>query len=49
MGKIAAHLDIEVDEKIFRDLVNAASFGVMQAQADSLVPGADVKLWKSNA
>ena len=44
MGKIAAHLDIEVDEKIFRDLVNAASFGVMKAQADSLVPGADVKL-----
>ena len=26
MRKIAAHLDIEIDEKVFRNLVNAAKF-----------------------
>ena len=48
MRKIAAHLDIEIDENVFCDLLKVASFGAMKAQADSLVPGADAKLWKSN-
>ena len=47
--KIVAHLDIEIDENVFCDLLKAASFGAMKAQAGSLVPGADAKLWKSNA
>ena len=49
MRKIAAHSDIEIDEKIFCELVEAASFDTMNAQADSLVPWVDAKLWKSNA
>ena len=49
MRKIAVHLDIEIDEKVFCDLVKAAGFGAMKAQVDSLFPGADAKLWKSNA
>ena len=49
MRKIAAHLNFEIDEKVFRDLVKAASFSTMKAQADSVVSGADAKLWNSNA
>ena len=49
MHKIAAHLEININEAVFPSLVEAASFASMKAQADALVPGADAKLWKSNA
>ena len=49
MRKIAAHLEIEINEKAFPDLVKAAGFGAMTTQADSLVLKAGTKLWNSNA
>lgn len=38
MRKIAAHLEININEAVFPSLVEAASFASMKAQADALVP-----------
>ncbi len=48
MRKIAKHLDIDINEKDFPKLVEAASFKEMKRKADDLAPVADAKLWKSN-
>ena len=48
MRKIAKHLDIEINEKNFPKLVEAASFKEMKRKADDLAPVADAKLWKNN-
>lgn len=49
MRRIAAFLDIEINEAIFPELVDAASFASMKKKADELAPAADAKLWKDNA
>ena len=48
MRRIAAFLNIAIDEKVFPDLVEAASFASMKNKADDLAPSADANLWKSN-
>ena len=49
MRKIAAFLDIEIDEAVLPNLVDAATFSSMKKRADDLAPGADANLWKNNA
>ena len=49
MRKIATHLEIEINEKAFPDLVKAAGFAAMKAQTVSLVPKAGAKVWNSSA
>ena len=45
MRKIAKHLDIDINEKDFPKLVEAASLR-NERKADDLAPVADAKLWK---
>lgn len=46
MRRLAAALDIAVEESEWPDLVEAASFTEMKARADALVPGAGLGLFK---
>ncbi len=49
MRRISAFLNISIDDAVFPSLLEAAGFEAMKKKADSLAPGADVKLWKDNA
>ncbi len=49
MRRVSAALDIPVDEAIWPDLVNAATFDNMKRNADQIAPGADRGAWHDNA
>jgi aryl sulfotransferase len=49
MRRIAAFLDVPVDERIWPDLVRAATFGAMKANAGKMAPGATKGIWKDTA
>lgn len=48
MRRIAAFLDIDVDEDRWPALVEAAGFDAMRARADDLVPAVSSKIWQDN-
>jgi len=47
MRRLAAFLEIEVDESKWPELVRAATFDQMKANADRIAPEADHRIWKS--
>ena len=47
MRRLAAFLEIEVPEDKWPELVGAATFGHMKANADRVAPEADHRIWKS--
>jgi aryl sulfotransferase len=49
MRRIAAYLDIPVNEAVWPDLVRAVTFEQMKANAGKLAPGATQGLWKDTA
>ena len=49
MRRVARILEVEVDEAIWPELVEAATFESMKARADELAPDASEGAWKSNA
>jgi hypothetical protein len=48
MRRLAARLDIEVDESRWSEFVVAASFANMRANADTIAPESSQKLWHDN-
>ena len=48
MRCIARALDIVVDEKVFPELVQAATFSSMKRTADRIAPDTNLNMWKSN-
>jgi aryl sulfotransferase len=49
MRRVARILGVEIDEAIWPELVEAATFESMKARADELAPDASEGAWKSNA
>ncbi|MEB2285193.1 MAG: hypothetical protein B6D46_07695 [Polyangiaceae bacterium UTPRO1] len=48
MRRLAAFLDVPVDERLWPSLREAAGFEAMRARADELAPGAHYAEWRSN-
>jgi hypothetical protein len=48
MRRLARFLGVPVDERVWPDLVRAASFQSMRERADELAPGAHFNEWRSN-
>ncbi len=49
MRRLAAYLDIEVAQDIWPELVHAATFEQMKANADTTAPDVSHKVWQNNA
>ena len=49
MRRIAKALGIAIDESVWPDLVNAASFESMRSNADHTAPDTQFNMWKSNS
>jgi hypothetical protein len=49
MRRLSAFLGIAVNAAVWPDLVEAASFAAMRANADADAPGAHLGEWRSNA
>jgi aryl sulfotransferase len=47
MRRLAAFLEIEIAEELWPELVRAATFDQMKANADRIAPEADHRIWKS--